>query len=70
MLIETFTFDSARSLAPLIEALGVHGGVVLVGSAASQPGTRTVSVRFPHDEYREKKCRLVIAEWRGERTVN
>lgn len=53
----------SRDLAPLLHALEQHGGTLTISSWASVPGSTTVQLHLPEDEYREKKCREVVAEW-------
>lgn len=38
--------------------------VVVVQPDASSPGYNAVQVYLPNDEYREKRCRAIIEEWR------
>jgi hypothetical protein len=64
MLIDEVTQDPSRGFAPLIEELEHYGGVLtVVDGHSAGPGSRTVHLHLPADEYREKRCREVLREW-------
>jgi hypothetical protein len=65
VVTERFTCARGRDIGALIDALGRQGGkVTLTESDPSMDGS-IVHVELPADEYREKRCRDLIDEWRG-----
>lgn len=63
--VEEFIPDPGRDLRPLLRALEPHGGDLTFTSWASVPGMVTVHLHLPENEYRERKCRQLIAQWRA-----
>jgi hypothetical protein len=68
MLIEEVDPDPSLDFRPLIEELERYGGTLTVMGGQSEPGSRTVHLHLPDDEYREKRCREVLREWHSSRS--
>lgn len=65
MVLERFVCRPGREPAPLVQALECQGAAVTVVPGDPPSGETTVHVHLPDDEYREKRCREILAEWRG-----
>lgn len=56
--------DPDHGFTPLILELEQYGGTLTVRDRRlSVPGSRTVHLHLPDDEYRQQKCREIIKEW-------
>lgn len=66
MVIEKFESEPDYGLTLLSQNLEQYGGkLTVVDRHSSVPGSRTVHLHLPDDEYREKKCREIIKLWYG-----
>lgn len=62
--VEEFVPEPDRDLRPLIHALRPHGADLTITTWAPASGAMTVHLHLPEDEYRERKCRHLIEQWR------
>lgn len=55
---------SGRPLGPLVWALAEHGCALTLLPGPTAAGAVKVQLYYPEDEYLEKQCRRILADWR------
>lgn len=54
---------ASRPLGPLAWALNEHGAALTLLPGPTPTGTVKVRLLYPEDEYLEKRCRRILADW-------
>lgn len=54
---------SSRPLGPLVRALKEHGCALTFLPGSLVPGAVKARLLYPEDEYLEKRCRRILADW-------
>ena len=58
-----FTCTPGQDPSALVRALNRYGAVATATPAPGMPDAAAIYVLLPSDEYREKICRELVAEW-------